>query len=393
MITKDELLVLIKNLETDRVEKTISIKDSKKFGEAICAFSNDIANNRLPGYLVVGVHDTGEIANIVVDEKLLQSLMDFRTDGRIVPPPSLSVAKFTYPEGEVAVVEVVPSFQPPMRFAGRVCIRIGARRDSANEAEERILSEKRSSFAKTFDTLPCLGSTLEDISIEIFKLTYLPNAIDTQTLIENNREIKQQLSSLKFYDLPKDCPTHSGILLFGINPRFFLSGAYIQYVRFEGEDETSEFNYEYRFQGDLTSQFKVIRDFIKSQVVKTVQKALGEEYIHNYPSDAIEELLFNAIIHRDYQSNAPIKFYEFSDRLEIINPGGLYGDARPENFPNKNDYRNPSIAEAAKNLGYINAFNVGVKRAIASLAKNKNPTPLFITEQITSFGVIIFKRT
>lgn len=71
----------------------------------------------------------------------------------------------------------------------------------------------------------------------------------------------------------------------------------------------------------------------------------------------------------------------------------MFGDARPENFPNKNDYRNPTLAEAAKNLGFINSFNVGVKRAKAALFKNGNPDPIFIIDQLTSFGVIIFKKT
>jgi ATP-dependent DNA helicase RecG len=304
----------------------------------------------------------------------------------------MAVARFSYSDGDVAVVEVQPSFQPPVRFKGKVCIRIGPRKGVANEAEERILSEKRSSFAKTFDTLPCYGSVLEDLSTDIFKLSYLPNAVDADTLSANHRETKQQLASLKFYDLKADCPTNAGILMFGKNPRFYLPGAYVQYVRFVGEDETSDFDYEHRFDGDLTTQMRVMDEFIKAQIVKRVQHNLGEEYIANYPASAIQELLYNAVIHRDYQSNAPIKFYEFSNRIEIINPGGLYGDARPENFPDKNDYRNPSLAEAAKNLGFVNAFNVGVKRAMASLSRNGNPEPAFIKDQPTIFGVIIPKR-
>ena len=392
MISQAELESLSKIMETDRIEKTVSVNKEDKFGEAICAFSNDLSDHRLPGYILVGVNDDGSRNGLKVEERLLQTLLSFRTDGRIVPPPSISVAMFSFHDGEVAVAEVLPSFQPPVRYRGRVWIRSGPRRDIASEAEERRLSEKRSSFARTFDTLPCLGSTVDDLSVALFKLVYLPNAIDAETLAENHREIKEQLSSLKFYDLPKNCPTHAGIILFGINPRYYLSGAYIQYVRFKGNDEISDFDFEYRFEGDLTTQFKVLRDFIRSQIVKTVQHSLGEEYIHNYPASAIEELLYNAIIHRDYQSNAPIKFYEFSDHLEIINPGGLYGDARPENFPNKNDYRNPAIAEAAKTLGFVNTFNVGVKRAKAALHKNRNPEPEFIIDQATSFGVKIFKR-
>ena len=62
-----------------------------------------------------------------------------------------------------------------------------------------------------------------------------------------------------------------------------------------------------------------------------------------------------------------------------------------ENFPNINDYRNPTLAEAAKNLGYINSFNVGIKRAIASLKKSGNPDPEFKINQVNNFGVIIYK--
>jgi ATP-dependent DNA helicase RecG len=243
-----------------------------------------------------------------------------------------------------------------------------------------------------FDTRPCFGSKLDDLSIDIFKLTYLPKAIDEETLMANGREIHVQLASLKFYDLKADAPTNAGILMFGKKPRYYLPGAYVQYVRFTGIDEVSDFDFEYSFEGDLTTQMRVMNDFIKSQIAKKVLHKLGEDFEYAYPVSAVQELLYNAVMHRDYESNAPIKFYEYADRIEIINPGGLFGDARPENFPNKNDYRNPVLAEAAKNLGYINAFNVGVKRAIAALDKNGNPEPVFITNQLTSFGVKIYKR-
>jgi len=391
MISKKDLKKLLSEMEADRIEKTISKIDKNKFGEAICSFSNDLANKGLPGYLIIGANNDGTIEGIDIDEDFIQILLGFRTDGRIVPPPAMIVEKISFSEGDLAVVEVQPSQVPPVRYKGKVCIRIGPRRGTANEAEERILSEKRSTFARSFDTQPCYGSTIKDLSTEIFKLSYLPSAIDEVTLKKNGREIKEQLASLKFFDLKADCPTNAGILMFGINPRFYLPGAYVQYVRFDGEDSVSEFSYEHSFDGDLTTQMRVMNDFIKAQIVKKVQHNLGEDYTYSYPSSAIQELLYNAVIHRDYQSNAPIKFYEYSNKIEIINPGGLYGDARPENFPNTNDYRNPTLAEAAKNLGFINSFNVGVKRAMAALKLNRNPDPKFIINQTTNFGAIIYK--
>ena len=239
MISKDEVWALAQGIEEDRVEKTTSIKLSNsqvrdKYGEAICAFANDLPAHNKPGYLLIGVSNDGTLSGLKVEDRLLQSLMDFRTDGRIVPPPSMSVAKFGYDTGDVAVVEVMPHQLPPVRYEHRVHIGIGPRRAQANEQDERILNEKRSSHVTHFDAQPCMESSLEDISQEIFQNTYLPNAVSPEILQENHREPFNQLASLKFFDLKNNKPTNAGILMFGKNPMFFLPGAYIQYVRFEG---------------------------------------------------------------------------------------------------------------------------------------------------------------
>jgi predicted HTH transcriptional regulator len=64
---------------------------------------------------------------------------------------------------------------------------------------------------------------------------------------------------------------------------------------------------------------------------------LREESVVDYPDWATRELLMNAICHRDYTSHGPIQFYQFDDRIEIMNHGGLYGRANEENFPNVNE--------------------------------------------------------
>lgn len=391
MISHQELVALLKDLESDRVERTISFTNTDKFGEAVCAFANDLPFNQLPGYLVVGANDDGTCYGLTITDQLLQNLSAIRTDGNIVPPPSMVVQKFNFPEGDLAVVEVQPHYQPPVKYKNRIWVRVGPTKRIANDADEIVLNEKRSSFASTFDTLPCLGSNLDDISTDIFKLSYLPLAISKEALEANHRNVKEQMASLKFYDLKADCPTNAGLLMFGKNPEFFLPGAYVQYVRFNGLDVSSETEYEYKFSGDLFTQMKAMEDFIKSQVAKRVQKKLGEPYYYQFPPNAMKEFLFNAVIHRLYQSNAPIKFYEYEDRIEISNSGGLYGHAR-ENFPNKNDYRNPALAEAAKTIGYVNRFGVGVRRAIKELNENGNKEPTFNKDSPNFFEVTIYRN-
>ena len=115
---------------------------------------------------------------------------------------------------------------------------------------------------------------------------------------------------------------------------------------------------------------------------------LREETVSKYPYWATRELLMNAIMHRDYEGNAPIQFYEYDDRIEIQNPGGLYGKVSPDNFPNVSDYRNPFIAEARKVLGYVNRFSRGVYRVQKELEENGNGQASFDFSLITAFRVV-----
>ncbi len=391
MIQIEDLARLLKEVESDRVERTVAISNTDKFGEAICAFANDLPNNQQPGYLIVGANDNGSLCDLKVTDQLLQNLSAIRTDGNIVPPPSMAVQKFSFPGGEVAVAEVQPHTQPPVKYKNKIWVRVGPTKRVANDADEIILNEKRSSFSRSFDTMPCRDSSISDLSVSIFKLGYLEKAISPEALQANHREEREQLASLKFFDLKAGCPTNAGILMFGKNPEFFLPGAYIQYVRFKGDDVASEFDFEYKFTGDLFTQMKVMEEFIKSQIAKKVQKKLGDPYYYQFPPDAIKELLYNAIIHRTYQSNAPIKFYEFTDRIEISNPGGLYGQSAV-NFPDTNDYRNPALAEAAKISGYVNRFSLGIRRAILELQNNGSRKPDFIKDNPNYFQVTVYRK-
>ena len=95
-------------------------------------------------------------------------------------------------------------------------------------------------------------------------------------------------------------------------------------------------------------------------------------------------------MHRDYQSNMPIRLYQFDDHIEIMNAGGLYGEARPENFPTVNDYRNPIVAEAMKEMKYVNMFNQGIRRVQDMLNENGNNEAVFDVSKLTAFTVNVF---
>ncbi|MBR5921817.1 MAG: putative DNA binding domain-containing protein [Bacteroidales bacterium] len=390
MITKEELQELLQSTETFRVERTTSTNDMDKFQEAICAFSNDLPNSRKNGYLILGAYDNGTLSGLKVTDALLKKIAAIRSDGNILPVPVMSVDRFVLPEGEVLVAEVTPSMLPPVRYRGRTFIRIGPRRDIATEAEERILAEKRTSYMATFDTMPCLAAKLTDIDTELVYSKYLEKLFGKELLSEDKRPVEEQLSAVGMYDIENNCPTNAAMVLFGKRPRRFMPGLYVQYVRFKGEDVSSEVENEIQLEGNYCELLPRLESLLELSVIKNKPvfvSMLREEMVSNFPYTAIRELVMNGCMHRDLQSNMPLRIYEFAHRLEITNAGGLYGNARPENFPTINDYRNPLIASAMKTMGYVNMFNRGVGQVQTDLKENGNPPAEFVVDLITAFRV------
>jgi ATP-dependent DNA helicase RecG len=392
MLTEDQLHGLLTELEADNIERTVSVDNTDKLGQAICAFANDLPNHRRPGYLFIGVRDNGTLSGLRATDELLKNLGGIRSDGNVLPQPYMNIGKFPQPNGDVVVVEVYPSDLPPVRYKGRAYIRVGPRKGIANEQEERVLSERRVALARSFDARPCSEAGIDEIALGQFD-AYRREAIAPEIISENNRSIELQLASLRLYDPQRTCLTHAGVLLFGKNPRFFLPGAYVQYLKLPGTDLTDLPDDQAEISGDLYSVLREVESRLKLLIHTTMRAVspLSEKLQTNYPEWALREFLMNAVMHRNYDSNSPIRFYAFNDHIEIQSPGGLYGEATPENFPTRNSYRNPVIAEAMKSLGFVNRFGYGVQRAQTLLVQNGNPPGEFEFDE-HSVLVKIFRR-
>lgn len=378
---RDTLEAMLVDVESDRAERTVSSDKTDKFAEAICAFANDLASNRQPGYLFVGAKPDGSASGLAVTDRLLQALANIRSDGNVQPLPAMNVQKWNLGGGEMAVIEVLPSDLPPVRYKGQIWVRVGPSRRIANESEERILMERRAALAKTWDARPCKEASLSDLVLDIFSLTYRPFAISKTIIEENHRSIKDQLAALRFYDLRADCPTQAAILLFGKDPRYFFSGAYVQYVRYEGLTQAGEIlRAPPPLSGDLLAVMRrldeIAQNVSDSRPVRN-EKMLTEREVFDYPPRALHELFMNAVIHRNYESTTPVMVNHYDDRIEILSPGGLYGDLTHDQFPNMTAYRNPVVAEAAKTLGFVNKFGRGIDVAQAELSKNGSPVAKF----------------
>jgi ATP-dependent DNA helicase RecG len=390
-----ELAILLEDLESDRIERKASTSDGKKIRQAICAFANDLANHQKPGVLFVGVNDDGSCANLVIDDALLLNLAGIRSEGKILPFPVLQVNKRTINNCELAVVIVEPSDAPPVRFEGRTYIRVGPRRATATPEEERRLNEKRRARDLPFDLRPFISATLDDLDLENFQHEYLTSALAPEVLAENQRSLLQKLISLRFATPePNSVPTSLGILVAGKEPRQFIPGFYLQFVRFDGTELTDPIRDQKDIGGSLVTLLRYTDEVLQANIsIATDITAQPIEIKHpDYPIVALQQLVRNAVMHRSYEeTNAPVRVYWFNDRIEIQNPGGLFGQMNRQNFgQGVTDYRNPHLAEAMKTLGYVQRFGIGIPTAQKELAKNGNPPAEFMVEE--SYISVVVRR-
>ncbi len=382
------LTCLIKGMESSRVEfkETLKGSASEKIRQAICAFANDLPGSGESGIVVIGLNDNGETTNINITDEMLRSLTDMRSDGNIVPPPALLVEKRIYDGAEIAVVTVLPSDSPPVRHKGAIHVRSGPRRGIATAQEERILNERRRYGNRPFDIYPAPDTSLADLNRRQFEDEYLPNAVDRELLLANDRSLAERLAATKMIASVDDGrATILGLLVLGIRPRDFLPGAYVQFLRITGRDFSGTISDETAIDGSISDILARLEDKLRAHNLRRVDlvSEFRERRIENYPIAALQQLVRNALMHRDYETtNAPVRVTWFDDRIEIQNPGGPFGAVTKANFgrPSYTDYRNPNLAEAMRVMGYVQKFGVGIPTARRLLRENGHPEIEFVVE-------------
>ena len=383
--TDEELEDLLLDLESFRVERKQSWSSgtAKRIQQAVCAFANDLPGSGSAGVLFVGVRDDGTPTGLQITDQLLQQLAAIKTDGNIVPPPTLAVEKRHLAGHEVAVVTVEPSILPPVRFRGQIWIRTGSSRDIATEQDERILIERRRHGHRSYDAQPMSGSSIGDLNLRYFEEEYLPNAFDPEVIAANSRTTEQRLAATKMVSSAVDpTPTVLGLLTLSSRARDYIPAAYVQFLRIGGTEFHDPITDEAVLDGTLVEVIRKTEEKLAAhnRVAVDFTSQPLEQRTYAYPKGALEQFLRNALMHRTYEvTNAPVRVYWFDDRIEFHNPGGPFGEVTVETFGQMGwtDYRNPGLAEALRVLGFVQRYGVGISTARDLLAKNGNPPPEF----------------
>lgn len=192
-------------------------------------------------------------------------------------------------------------------------------------------------------------------------------------------------------------PKNIGLLMFAKNPLKFFPYAKIEVVSFK-DDSGTEYT-EKIFEGSISEQLTAALTYLKnSLIVEKVQKRKNipeADRFYNYPYEAIEEALCNAVYHKGYDDNSPIEVRIFPNKFEIINYPGplppLNSDKLKKYIFDVRKYRNRRIGEFLKELHLAEGRGTGISTILKSLKKNKSPKPIFETDENRTYFKTSFK--
>lgn len=377
--TPEELRELLADDESDLVERKRTAADRSAIRRSVCAFANDLPGHARPGVIFIGLEDDGRCAGIEVDDELLRTLAQMRADGNILPLPSMRVEKLSIEDCTVVAIQVEPSISPPVRYQGRVWVRVGPTVQLASPEEELRLAERRRSADMPFDLRPALSAALDELDYGYIQNVYLPAAVSPEVLERNHRPLSHQLHALRL--AVGEHPSWGGLIACARDPQGWVPGAYVQFLRIDGVRLTDPIKDQKSLTGKLEDVLRRLDELLALHIMTRSEITRGprEQRHPDYPIVALQQLTRNAIMHRSYEgTHAPVRVYWYADRVEIQNPGGLYGKVTAMNFGSgATDYRNPLIAEIMHHLGYAQRFGLGIPLARQALTDNGNPPPDF----------------
>jgi ATP-dependent DNA helicase RecG len=263
-------------------------------------------------------------------------------------------------------------------FDGRVLIRSGNWNRPLTGEEVRTLANSKNSAEFETDVVP--GARPSDLSQEIIR-DYLDRR-------EARGAAKVSATDEMLFEIGatdrEGNPTTIGILLFGKNPQAFFPQSGIVFVKFMGiEPRGEDGGVGYGRRDELVGPLPRIIDrawnviYEEMRVGATVNK-LEREELTEYPRFAVREALVNAVAHRDYRiSGRRIEIRMYSNRMEIISPGGLPGYMTLDNLVEEHFSRNPRLVNGLYQWGYIEELGLGIDLMIEEMAQSGHPPPAF----------------
>ncbi len=356
----EELLKIMAQGEDSRHQFKKNFTNVDAVASELVAFANSGG-----GLLVVGIDDKIRvIAGLNLDDiSRLNALFSNAASQHVKPAINPLSCNIATPDGLVMVVKITEGLSRPYTdLQGRIWVKsVGDKRHvTAREEIQRMFQDAGFVYA---DETPINKLTIEEIDSKVFSEYFYKRY--RQRPEDAGIELPLLLQNMNLAQ--NGHPNLTGMLLFGRHPERHLPAFTVKAVAFPGCDlHSTRYMDSEDIDGQLGKQYQRSISFIK----RNLHHVQGQKSVNSFgdleiSEDALEEILVNAFVHRDYFINAPIKLFIFADRLEIISPGHLPNHLTLEHIRyGLSNMRNPMLASHLVHILPYRGLGSGIPRAL-----------------------------
>jgi ATP-dependent DNA helicase RecG len=330
------------------------------------------------GMLVVGLKGDGSYTGGLERDALTKLLKE----AEATCSPSVTTGSWEaveMDEGIVYALRVPRSIELHALTDGRVLLRDEAHNRPLGGQE--ILKLASAKATGDYESQPVPGATKDDFSKKMLD-EYLAKRAE-RTKRPYNGKLDDLLREIGAIDNAGRA-TVGGILLFSEYPQHWLPQAGVIFVKFvgkmpRGENNLAGYTRREELTGPLPRLIEASWNLVWSEMaVSAVVKGLEREESYEYPQFAVREAIVNAISHRDYRiKGRRLEIRMYSDRLEVVSPGGLPGFITVENIVDEHFSRNPRIVNGLFQWGYIEELGLGIDRMLEEMEEAGHQPPDF----------------
>jgi ATP-dependent DNA helicase RecG len=346
------------------------------------AFSNGAG-----GKILIGVEDDGLIVGLSPkDIQRLNQLISNTASQNVQPAINVITENIMTDKGLVMVVDILAGINRPYQDNNGVFwVKSGSdkRKISSREEIQRLFQKSNLIHA---DETPVQSVTVTDLDVAYFENFFQKRF--SKDITQEQLSLPKILENMNL--LKENLLTISGTLLFTKNPQFKLPAFIVKAVAFDSLDlSTTQYSDSRNIDGKITDIFQQTVSFIIANL-HHIQGTQGVNSVGTpeIPRETIEELVANALIHRDYFVSDSVRVFIFRDRVEIINPGHLPNNLTIENIKSGNsNMRNPTLASFATYLIPYRGIGSGIIRALS-----KYPYIDFIDDREKNLFKVTLKR-
>lgn len=354
-----ELLEIAARGEDGKHQFKANVTNAQSLSEELVAFSNSSG-----GRIFIGISDDGTVSGLTREDiGRLNKLVANSSTNNVRPPINLQTENIATPGGLVMVVTVVDGISKPyMDNNGAIWVKSGSDKRKVTSREE-IQRMFQSAGLIHGDEIPANGLTIADLDTEYFKAFFeksFGESVDTQSvplpaLLENMNLMKNGIFNV------------SGALLFAKNPSFRLPTFIVKAISYPGSEiDEAKYIDSQDISGKIADIFQRSMSFVLGNIRhKQEKQGINAPGVPEIPRIVLEELIANALIHRDYFVSAAVRIFVFENRVQIISPGHLPNNLTIENIKSGNsNIRNPILASYATRMLPYRGLGSGIIRAL-----------------------------